>query len=113
MYDERRKKKSSFFSLIHIHRLEKREKRLSMYALSSNQPMKKWSAQPTGNGKEIIIIIITTLLPFRMSASGAVGKKTKKKKNLLFLFFSILRFLLCKKEMRETNIFSNIDLSCW
>jgi hypothetical protein len=37
-----------------------------MYALSSDRPMRKCSAQPTGNGKRrIIIIIITTLLPFR------------------------------------------------
>jgi len=55
-------------SLIHVHRLvaclEKKKKRLSMCAVTNNQPMKKWSAQPTGNGKRIIIII-TTLLLFR------------------------------------------------
>jgi len=85
------------------------KKRLSMCVVTNDQPMRKWSAQPTGNGKRRIIII-TTLLLFRKCLQ-AVGKKTKKKKkNLLFLFFSILRFLLCKK---ETNTLSNIDLPCW
>jgi hypothetical protein len=62
--------------------------------------MRKWSAQPTGNGKRIIIIIITTLLLFRMSASNSEKKKRRK------IFFSLFcsTFLLCKNEKeRETE----------
>jgi hypothetical protein len=66
--------------------------------------MRKWSAQPTGNGKRIIIII-TTLLPFR-ECLKAVGEKKRRK--IFFSFFSFLRFLLCKKETRKTNAHSVI-----
>jgi hypothetical protein len=44
---------------------KKKRKIVCLYALSNDRPMKNCSAQPTGNGKRIIIIIITTLLPFR------------------------------------------------
>jgi hypothetical protein len=64
--------------------------------------MKNRSAQPTGNGKRIIIII-TTLHPFR-ECLQAVGKKRRRRK----IFFSFFVFLLCKKETRETNTHSVI-----
>ena len=81
------------------------KKCLSLCVLWREQPMKKWSAQPTGNGQRKIIIITTLLLFLRTSASSTRKKKKKKKRkasrkivfSILFPFFVVL---LCKKETK-------------
>jgi hypothetical protein len=45
-----------------------------------------------------------------MSPSSRKKKEEEEEEKSSFPFFSILRFLLCKK---ETNTLSNIDLPCW
>ena len=120
MHDKRRREKSSSSSLLDVHRLtarsereekkrereKERKKRLSVRALTSDEPMKKLSAQPTGNGKRIIII--TTLLPFRKCLQAVEGKKPsaekeeEEEKNLLHR--RLLSFFpLCKERNYHTR----------
>ena len=124
MHDKRRREKSSSSSLLDVHRLtarsereekkrereKERKKRLSVRALTSDEPMKKLSAQPTGNGKRIIII--TTLLPFRKCLQAVEEKKPsaekeeeEEEKNLLHrrLLRLLSFFPLCKERNYHTR----------
>jgi hypothetical protein len=89
-------------SLVKKRGREKKEI-VCLYVLSSDRPMKKCSAQPTGNGKRIIIII-TTLLPLECLQAG------KKKEKLCAFPFSILRSYYAKKR-RKTDIYTNVVFS--
>lgn len=129
MYDKQRKKSSSsssfFFSLMFIAWLPtyREEEKMFVYicSLMNDQPMKKWSAQPTGNGKRIIIII-TTLLLFRKCLK-AVGEKKRRRRRrrrrgekssfpLVYFFYYAKKKRERKLTYTHTHTLSNIDLSC-